>query len=133
MTTTLTVDGISGEELAGYVERAAAYRLDGGKLGRDRQGGYWASSTSQPGTWHVVTLASCSCRGFIHHGHCKHHSALMVAVILKGEPEPGAPASASCRSCDGRGFHIKARNLGRGQFVREDVPCPACHGDRIAA
>ncbi len=130
---TITTDGISGVELADCVDRAAAYRLDGGKLGRDTQGRYWASSTSQPGTWHCVTLASCSCKGFIHHGECKHHSALMVAVILKGAPEPGEPTPARCPSCDGVGEVQYTRQTGPRSFGIAWQTCPRCHGHQVAA
>lgn len=35
----------------------------------------------------------------------------------------------TCTTCGGKGYLIRARQIGRGQFVREDETCPACHGD----
>ncbi len=110
-------------------------REEGVQLKRDGLGRYWATSTSAPGAMYALTGYSYSCPGFFHHGACKHHSALMVALgWVEREPETPTPApvalpvSPPCRSCEGRGFHITARRVGRGEFVREDVPCPACHG-----
>lgn len=35
----------------------------------------------------------------------------------------------TCKTCGGKGYLIRARQIGRGQFVREDETCPSCHGD----
>lgn len=66
--------------------RADVYRAEGGKLRRIVDPSlpcpyYEATSTSKPGWTHVVMLTGCSCKGFVHHGHCKHHSALVVALL----------------------------------------------------
>ena len=114
---------------------AAKARADGVQLKRDALGRYWATSASTPGAMYALTGYSCSCPGFVHHGACKHHSALMVALgWIEREPETPAPAAvarpvlAPCRHCDGRGFHITACRLGAHVWTREDVPCPGCHG-----
>ena len=35
----------------------------------------------------------------------------------------------TCTNCGGKGYLIRARQIGRGQFVREDEACPVCNGD----
>jgi len=71
----------------------AKAKAEGTRLGRDAQGRYWASSTSTPGKSYLVTAYSCECRGFVAHGHCKHHSALLSSMgwlseDVDLEPEP---------------------------------------------
>lgn len=114
------------------VRLAGKARKEGVKLQHNpATGQYFASSVSTPGTRHHLTAASCDCKGFTQYGRCKHYAALMAALGFLPQTGEAAPAD-TCRSCEGRGFHITARKVGRGQFVREDVPCPACHGDGIA-
>lgn len=70
--------------LAAHHARADIYRAEGGKLRRvvsPESTWYEATSTTRLGADHVVTLAGCSCKGFTYHGHCKHHSALVVALM----------------------------------------------------
>ena len=38
-------------------------------------------------------------------------------------------ATITCKTCGGKGYLIRARQIGRGQFVRDDETCPTCHGD----
>jgi len=92
-----------------------------------RTGQYFATSGTTAGKRYAVTGFSCECHGFATHGRCKHYAALMAALGFLPQSGEAAPADP-CRSCEGRGYHIKARQVGRGQFVREDVPCPACQG-----
>jgi hypothetical protein len=109
------------------VRLADKARQTGVQLKRDDAGRYWASSTSQPGHWHAVTGYSCDCAGFVSHGRCKHHSALLAALGWLPDPTPAPvalPVPTPCRSCAGRGFWIQAR-YGK----RVDVVCPVCHGD----
>jgi hypothetical protein len=76
-----TVDGAR-------VRLAAKARQQGVKLTRGEDGRHYASSTSTPGKLHYVTGLSCDCRGFIAHGRCKHHSALLSALgWLQSDPE----------------------------------------------
>lgn len=72
--------------IAAHHARADAYRAEGGKLRRfgdpfTPAPYYVATSTTRQGHTHTVNLTSCSCLGFVHHGHCKHHSALVVALL----------------------------------------------------
>ena len=85
---------------------AAKARAEGVRIKRDKLGRSWATSASTPGALYVVTGYTCSCPGFVHHGECKHHSALMVALgWVERDPEPAPPAAlpvpARCASCDG--------------------------------
>jgi len=51
-------------------------------------GRYFASSVSTPGKRYLVTGFSCECCGFIAHGRCKHHAALLAALgWLQSDPE----------------------------------------------
>ena len=40
-------------------------------------GEFYTSSYAEPDILHRVTRLSCDCRGFIRHGRCAHHSALL--------------------------------------------------------
>lgn len=78
------------DELKAHVERAAKARREGVKLLHDRRDGrHYATSATTPGVRYYVTLVSCTCPGFINHGHCKHHSALVIAHLVQEHgPEP---------------------------------------------
>lgn len=91
-------------------------------------GEYYATSGTQDGIRYHVTAYSCECKGFERFGYCKHVGALATALGLIARPEETPVTVPACTACEGRGFHIKARKVGRGQYVREDVPCPVCHG-----
>lgn len=90
-------------ELRAHAERAAKARQDGMQLLRNTDTAeYFATSKSQPGTLHRVTLASCDCLGFARHQHCRHHSALTMAFLLQeltetpeSTPEPAVEVEAS--------------------------------------
>jgi len=80
----------------------AKARAEGVKLLRDHDGRHFASSVSQPGTLHYVTGLSCDCRGFVSHGRCKHHAALLSALgWLQGDPEPDPGMTITCAHTDG--------------------------------
>lgn len=50
---------------------------------------WFASSISNPGQLHRVTLISCDCTGFFRFGRCMHHSALLDQLgLLPEDPEP---------------------------------------------
>lgn len=95
-----TITTIEASELARHAERAAIYRREGGKLHRDNvTGAHYATSISTPGKWHAVTLLSCDCAGFVHHGHCKHNSAMILAHTLQELD----PKENECPHCHGDG------------------------------
>ncbi|MGI8405296.1 MAG: hypothetical protein ACR2OE_11140 [Thermomicrobiales bacterium] len=68
----------------------AKARTEGVQLFRDRSDGrHYASSVTTPGRLYYVTGYSCECRGFVAHGRCKHHSALLAALGWTGvDPDP---------------------------------------------
>lgn len=88
---------------------------------------YYATSQSEPGALHYVTLASCDCRGFAAHQRCRHQAALLAHLgMLDDQPEPPAPVvaedvvtDAPCVNCFGDGW------LPRGLSSEE---CARCHG-----
>jgi hypothetical protein len=73
-------------------------RESGVTLRRDADGRWYASSVSQPGTWHYVTGFTCDCLGFGRVQRCMHHSALLAHLGWLPEdprdPDPAAPGSA---------------------------------------
>ncbi len=84
-------------------ERTALTRLlakakaKGVKLARDHDGRHLPSSVSTPGRRYLVTGYSCTCRGFLSHGRCKHHAALLSALgWLPGTPEPDPAMTITC-------------------------------------
>src|SRR5215218_204263 len=55
-------------------------------------GEHYATSASTPGLLHRVTLLSCDCPGFVRHGRCTHHAALLAELDqLPPLPEPPTP------------------------------------------
>jgi len=78
-----------GDEQA-MIRLLAKARQEGIRLYRDSSDGrHYASSSSMPGRLHYLTAYSCTCKGFIAHGRCKHHSALLAALGWLGtSPEP---------------------------------------------
>jgi hypothetical protein len=69
-------------------------RSEGVHLYREaKDGRHYADSVSHPGTMHHDTGVSGDCIGFASHGRCKHHSALLVALVWVAddtifEPDP---------------------------------------------
>ena len=56
---------------------------------------HWATSASQPGRLHAVTLYSCDCAGFLRHARCMHYAAVLemyhslpAIVPVATEPDP---------------------------------------------
>ncbi len=112
---------------------AAKAWQDGIRLFRNRSGRYFASSASQPGTLHYVTGYSCDCQGFVAHGRCKHHAALMTALGWVDEaPDPTPPTETSpitstCSECQGTGQVTGTISTGRS-WTYASVTCTSCHG-----
>ncbi len=114
---------------AALIRLADRARTTGVRLYQDRKDGrFYASSRSQPGTYHRVTGFSCSCRGFLRQGRCAHLAALHAALgWLETPPEPTAPASASCPECFGSGEVCGTVASGR-TWAYASVTCATCHG-----
>lgn len=95
---------------------------------------YFATSQSEPGALHYVTLTSCDCRGFAHHGRCRHLAALLAAT--GNLPEPPADmdvvTEAECPTCHGTGsewLHIWTAN--GAQAI--ELGCSRCQGHGTVA
>lgn len=124
------------------VHRLAQQARDKGvRLVRDvRDGRHYASSISKPGTWHYVTGISCDCQGFVSHGRCMHHSALMSALGWDGsEPEPDDIHEPECYTCHDTGtvWRHHSRWIGGGKLGYRSEwdtiePCPDCTPDTAA-
>lgn len=73
-------------------------RREGVRIKRDSKGRYWATSVSEPGKLHAITGYTCDCSGFLSHGRCKHHSALLAALgwlpSPPNDPTPETPAQS---------------------------------------
>lgn len=117
-------------ELTAHLTRASKARREGVRLLRDRTDGrHYATSATTRGVVYYVTLVSCECPGFQHHGHCKHNSALVIAHALQDghiSPDP-------CHLCNGTGTVQEPRSrwvggskLGYRSTWVVDVPCEAC-------
>jgi len=128
---------------AARIRLAQKARIDGVRIVRDPiDGRHYATSTSQPGRFHYVTLVSCDCPGFIHAGRCRHHSALLAAYAPL-PPDPGSPACANCGDHDAPHVETHSRWVGGArdgflstQTINRCAVCQRREGggiDRIAA
>jgi|GEM_PF-2424153 len=76
---------------------------------------WFCPSSSQPGVLHRVTGLSCDCRGFMRHGRCTHHAALLDHMqwlpTVTGDPDPETPTPAPIA------------------MAVPATPCPSCHGE----
>ncbi len=112
---------------AALVRLAKQARLSGVKLFQDpKDGRFYASSRSQPGTFHRLTGFSCSCQGFVRHGRCSHLAAFHSALGWI-DPEPETPAPAACGECGGSGEVTGTVGCGRG-WRYDSIVCTSCHG-----
>jgi len=128
---------------AARIRLAAKARIDGVRIVRDPiDGRHYATSISQPGRFHYVTLLSCDCPGFIHAGRCRHHSALLAA-LGQLPPKPTAPACVCCGDHDAPHVATRSRWVGGArdgfQYTQVIRRCAVCQRrevggiDRIAA
>ena len=121
---TITTQPESREDA--LIRLADQARTSGVRLYMDRKDGrFYASSRSQPGTFHRLTGFSCSCPGFIHHGRCSHLAAFHAALgwLDLNDPEPEPPAiSANCPVCNGAGGECGTVSTGRG-WTYASVTC----------
>lgn len=102
-------------ELKSHAERAVKARREGMQLFHDsRTNEYFATSKSQPGTMHRVTLFSCDCLGFVRHQHCRHHSSLVIAHLLqeRDTPIPDPSGMTIVRNADGLTLGMTHRHSG---------------------
>lgn len=136
------VQDISISETEGHAFRRllAKARAEGVRIGQDKAGRWWASSTSQPGTFYALTAYSCTCKGFQGHQRCKHYAALLSALgwLPEGvmEPEPTEPTLATyspvCHRCDGLGEVSYQRQTGPRSYVTAWQTC-SCKATTVAA
>jgi hypothetical protein len=66
----------------------AVARECGTRILRDHEGRYYATSASEPDLLHPVSPESCSCRGFLAHGRCRHVAALLDHLGQLPDPTP---------------------------------------------
>lgn len=131
MVTVVTTQPESREDA--LIRLADQARTSGVKLYQDRlDGRFYASSRSQPGTFHRLSGFSCSCRGFLQHGRCAHLAALHSALGWLDIPDPTPPASTCCPTCNGTGSECGTVSTGR-TWTYASVTCATCHGRGIAA
>ncbi len=115
---TITDVRITETERTALTRLLAKAKAEGVKLIKDRDGRHFASSVSQPGTLHYVTGLSCDCRGFVSHGRCKHHAALLAALgWLTGTPEPDPGMTITLAHTDGH-YSLAAEP----EWIEQDRP-----------
>ena len=125
MMSTITTAPESREDA--LIRLADQARTSGVRLYMDRKDGrFYVSSRSQPGTFHRLSGFSCSCRGFIGHGRCAHLAALHAALGWL-DPEPTPPASTACPVCNGSGSECGTVPSGRS-WRYDSFVCGTCHG-----
>ncbi len=99
-------------------------------LGRDRglrlfepaPNHWYCSSASDQFALHVVTGFSCTCRGFLAHQRCSHHSLLLDHLGWLPDPEPPV---VTCAACAGGGVvYLRACEAANFPYPR----CPTCDG-----
>jgi hypothetical protein len=73
----------------------------GTRILRDHEGRYYATSASEPDLLHPVTPDSCSCRGFLAHGRCRHLAALLDHLGQLPDPTPSPSMKISCAHVEG--------------------------------
>ncbi len=128
---------------AARIRLAERAKHEGVRILRDnRDNRHYATSTSQPGVLYFVTLMSCTCKGFMAHQRCRHHSALLAAYGAL-EPDPTPPVCANCGSPHVVYEETRARWIGGARdgaevatTVHRCGPCQRREGgalDRIAA
>lgn len=113
---------------AGETEAAALHRL--AAQARDRgvkivhnlvTNHHWATSVSRPGKLHAVTLLSCDCLGFVTHGRCTHHAAILDYYCslppiepVATEPDPGPDGGGAGAAP----LHVNCGVIEDGAFLR---------------
>ncbi len=118
------------------VRLAAKAKADSIKLYQDpKDGRFYASSRSRPGTFHYLTGFSCTCAGFITHQRCSHlaalHSALGWLSLEDPDPTPPAetsPVNSTCTECQGTGTVPATIATGPRSWAYTNETCSACHG-----
>ena len=111
-------------------------RESGVRLGVDHDGGFWATSISEPGLLHPVSPESCGCRGFSRYRRCRHVAALLSHLGFFDGPEP-EPAYSVCAG-SGVVERERSRWIGPSRTGYRDewsvpVACPACQSAEVAA
>ena len=141
-TITTRIDLSEREHLERMLAKAHA---EGVRILVDDDGRHYATSSSDPKALLYVTGHSCDCAGFIHHGRCKHHAALLEYQGWLGTPAPQDPTptalpvpTAVCETCNGAGLEVEShsrwvggRRLGFRDTWTTLTPCRACEGPVI--
>jgi len=92
----MTPHSQSGETIDQARRRLAQKASESGvTLRREADGRSYASSVSQPGSWHYVTGLSCDCLGFQRVQRCMHHSAFLEHLGWLPEDDPRDPDPAA--------------------------------------
>jgi len=119
MNNTIADVRITETERTALTRLLAKARAEGVTLIKDADGRHFASSVSAPGKLHYVTGYSCDCRGFVSHGRCKHHAALLSALgWFDATPAVIAPLAITCAHVDG---HYSLATEPEWQEPRTDV------------
>jgi hypothetical protein len=93
------MDTVKTVEIEQVMRLAAKAKQEGVRLYVDRRDGrHYASSATTAGRLYFVTLASCTCPGFVSHGRCKHWAALQLAIALDGSPDPDPVAVSEIKN-----------------------------------
>lgn len=99
---TITEVRITETERTALTRLLAKAKAEGVQLLRDHAGRHFATSATTPGTRYLVTGYSCECRGFLAHGRCKHHAALLASLgWFEATPAVIAPLAITCAHVGG--------------------------------
>jgi hypothetical protein len=73
----------------------------GTRILRDHEGRFYGTSASEPEVLHPVGPDSCSGRGFLAHGRCRHIAALLDHLGQLPDPTPSPSMTITCAHVEG--------------------------------